>query len=308
MKWLLGLVLSMVSIVGMPSAEAGDIPSTEIVDMEVINYTDHISTSSLKEWTRLAEARVKNRKSRVLAVVYPIGEYLGKMDADWHHMGSVSQHRVLLSPEEVESIMDALEGFVGQSSCLQQREKTEELKRLRGWLETGFDSASQVAICSDLRLVMIAVQPDRPEEDLEYTWYHELYHAFQQSLRSCEDSDEDTMWIVEAGAAYFGTAMVLQRRMSLSDLKSRLLQTASEVIDRHDAELADPGIAEKGAAAFRFMVDKGWLDEERILDASLYHDCRWIAEFQADNPKVVTVKNEYHRIVNSNGGFDFETD
>jgi hypothetical protein len=156
---------------------------------------------------------------------------------------------------------------------------------------------------------MIAVQPGRSEEDLEYTWYHELYHAFQQNLRSCEDSnapEEETMWVVEAGAAYFGTAMVLQRQNRLSELKNRLLETALQIITDHNAELADPGIAEKGAAVFRLMVEKGWLEEESILDASLYHDCKWVTDFQADNPNIKTVKNTYHHIVYSNDKYDFK--
>jgi len=238
-------------------------------------------------------------------------EYIGKMDADWHHMGSVSQHRVLLTPEEIESIMTSLEEFLDQATCIRQSDKTQELTKLREWLETGFDAASQVVICSDLRLVMIAVQPNRSEEDLECTWYHELYHAFQQSLRSCDASnasEEETMWVVEAGAAYFGTAMVLQRQDRLSELKNRLLQTALQIINDHNAELVDPGIAEKGAAAFRFMVEKGWLEEESILDASLYHDCKWVTDFQADNANIKTVKNTYHHIVCSNDKCDFEGD
>ena len=158
---------------------------------------------------------------------------------------------------------------------------------------------------------MISNPPDRRDEDAENTWYHELFHAFQQGLRSCDGErhrEEDTVWIVEAGAALFATSMVLESRGRPSELKRHVLERALDAIEESDGTLTDPGIAEKGAAAFLYMVENGWLEQESVLDASLYHQCRGVTEFRDDSPNIMQVKQAYSNIVCAQGACDFRAE
>ena len=98
-----------------------------------------------------------------------------------------------------------------------------------------------------------------------------------------------------------------------------MLQTSLWDIDYYGTELktrdhtrgssSGTGIhmGNQGMAALRLMVELGWLNETRILNASLFQDCaRGGKEFRNENPKIQFIKNHYHEIEIQNGVFQFK--
>ena len=76
-------------------------------------------------------------------------------------------------------------------------------------------------------------------------------------------------------------------------------------IERHGRELADPGIAGKGLVVLRYMIEKGWLDESRLLDGSFYHNCARNSELTDSNELLAIAKANWSNIVLSNNGYNF---
>ena len=81
-------------------------------------------------------------------------------------------------------------------------------------------------------------------------------------------NNKDTGWIVEAGAEYFAQRLKSDVEGNPQSFGSRMLARGISEVERNGKELADPGIAEKGLVVFRYMIEKGWLAESRILDGS----------------------------------------
>ena len=266
-----------------------------------VNYSD-VDDVQIESWNTRAEEMILERKSAIFGILYPLGDYVGEVEVDWHHEGRVDTHEVLLNPPEIDAILEELNRFLSDASCLNSSDKREEEERIRNWLEIGFHSASQIPICTNRRVVVVAVPNDFTQDQIEYTWFHELYHGFQQMLISCDAElapNQDPMWVVEAGAAYF--SIFLQSQRAGSDYKNEILHRAYDAILEEDASLTDPGIAEKGAAVFLYMVEKGWLDEESILNADLYRTCSWVLNFADDNPQIQSVTQGYANIECPNG-------
>ena len=53
------------------------------------------------------------------------------------------------------------------------------------------------------------------------------------------------------------------------------------------------------------MIEKGWLEESRVLDGSLFHDCARVKEFSDSDPKIQYLKDHWYKIENNNGNFEF---
>jgi hypothetical protein len=54
------------------------------------------------------------------------------------------------------------------------------------------------------------------------------------------------------------------------------------------------------------MIEKGWLEESRVLDGSLFHNCARVKEFSDNDPKIKSLKRNWHKIENNNGDFEFK--
>lgn len=289
---------------------AGCAPSegpTATPGITILNHTG-IEDSALRQWTSHAASQMRSRQSQVIAVAYPVGGYIGPVEVDWHPAGRIERFEVLLSEAQVDDIMSALSDFLSAAPCMDRWRQKDDEEMLRGWLEVGYDAASQITVCDRQRIVMVAQTSEQSEAVFEGIWYHELYHSFQQQLLACElaaSPGQEFHWVVEAGAAYAATAYQLAAQQREGELKDVILQAALNAISEGSDTLTDPGIAEKGAAAFLYMVEQGWLSESDILNGALYQDCGFVTDFQDGSPNITTVKERYAQIACTDAGCYF---
>jgi hypothetical protein len=80
-----------------------------------------------------------------------------------------------------------------------------------------------------------------------------------------------------------------------------LIIKAWDIIDNYGADL-DPG-----AAALRLMIEKGMLDEESILDGSLFHDCARELVFDSSSPEIERIRESWYQIENQGGVYQFKS-
>jgi len=72
------------------------------------------------------------------------------------------------------------------------------------------------------------------------------------------------------------------------------------------SELADPGIAEKGAIALRLLAERGQLETSEVMDGSLYQNCGGQPEaFSPQNIQVAKDNWFDYSEVSRGGGFRF---
>jgi hypothetical protein len=113
--------------------------------------------------------------------------------------------------------------------------------------------------------------------DLQEFFTHELYHAFQQDLtsNSCQaqrGSESNSPWIIEGGALYF-SKFISAEINGESDPVSDILLNALHLSEGEGTNIFQGGIDGSGAAALQFLVEIKALDQDSILDGSLFHDC-----------------------------------
>ncbi len=85
-----------------------------------------------------------------------------------------------------------------------------------------------------------------------------------------------------------------------------LLENVLNDPNEFGTKLEEPAVDSKGVGALRLMIEKGWLEESRVLDGSLFHDCARVIEFSDNDPKIQYLKDHWHEIENNNGDFRFK--
>ena len=219
-------------------------------------------------------------------------------------------HKVVLNESQIKTINENVSNFLAKASCTDSLDKRRLIIGIDWWLRNGGASQAQSPICKDIRIIMISIDPDRekPRErgNLSYVFYHEAYHSFQQDLANdCRGPND--LWVIEAAAAYFGRYSVdMSHGASHKKFVNHLLEFALWHANKMGTKLEDPGVAEKGLGALRLMIEKGWLEESRVLDGSLFHDCARVIEFSDNDPKIQYLKDHWHEIENNNGDFRFK--
>ena len=170
--------------------------------------------------------------------------------------------------------------------------------------------------CRKKAWVILSIDPDRagPSTELVTTFFHEVFHTVQaRPSQPCNYSgapaDDDQLWIHEAGATFFGLEMAAE----LGNLNSDAvwwdhMDTISDLLanQQFGSELADPGIAEKGAIALRLLVERGQLETSAVMDGSLYQNCG--GQPEAFRPQNIQVAKDYwfdYSEVSEGGGFRF---
>jgi hypothetical protein len=133
---------------------------------------------------------------------------------------------------------------------------------------------------------------------------HELYHALQKdiALQSCvikrqNNSNSNFSWIVEGAAEYF--AQVVSKEMNDSYLgKNKFMSDAltSYNEDKSNVLINAGAIASRGAAAFNLMIQRNFIDEEIIIDGTLFHDCISETDYLDSNSNIITAKNNWFKI------------
>jgi len=263
---------------------------------------------------------MKSRSSSILAFIYPVGKIKIPEQPAGRHF---NQHEIMLSQNEIETILSSVEEWFKTRPCLageRHRDvRDEHLEEYRQWLEGGADASTMQAVCTDTRIVAMGItehmRNDEPLTKFQNFLIHEHYHAFQQDLEYegvCRSRSElpnaNTRWMVEGAAHYFSTSLVEEINGS-TEAHSKILEMALESYDRNGPGLLDGGESDKtGAAALRLMIEKGMLDEESILDGSLFHDCARELVFDSSSPEIESIRESWYQIELRDGVHQFKAE
>ena len=288
-------------------------PEKEATSVEIYNLTSY-SDQYLHNLAVLAESKMANLEADVLAVFYPLGDFISAAQPPTtlktNFRGATFQ-KILPAQDRV-AISSRLEEFL-KPSCPQYSGWTptdakNQADILADWILAGGGGQTQVAYCPTRRIVFVSIQTERfplmESLELERIIFHELYHGFQQDLLDCPNN-KDTGWIVEAGAEYFAQHLKSEVQGNPQGFGNFVLARGFSEAERNGKELADPGIAEKGLVVLRYMIEKGWLDESSLLDGSFYHNCARNKELSESNELLAIAKANWSNIVLSNNGYIF---
>lgn len=288
-------------------------PEREASHVEVYNLTSY-PDEYFHNLAVLAENKMANLEADVLAIFYPLGEFISAAQppTTLETIFRGATFEKILAEQDRLAISSKITEFL-KPSCPENTswtptESKNQADILADWLLAGGGGQTQVAYCPTRRVVFVSVQTDRlpltETLELERVIFHELYHAFQKDLWDCPNN-KDTGWIVEAGAEYFAQHLKSDVEGNPQSFGSRMLARGISEVERNGKELADPGIAEKGLVVFRYMIEKGWLAESRILDGSFYHNCARNEELTDSNEFLAVAKINWSKIVLSGDVYKF---
>ena len=287
--------------------------------IQVINLSSY-PTDDIQEWIALAESKMKSRKSRIFTFIYPVGKMKKpeKSIVDTNYASGVHrEHEVLLSQDEMETILSEIELWLQGDSCVDKSREVSALSDYRIFLEKGADTSFQHTLCETTRIVMMAIttqmRDHEPLENFQDFLAHELYHAFQQDLadggecrrRQRESGYRNSVWVVEGGAHYFATWLVAEIH-GRKNYRSQILDIAYQNLEREGELVYDHTPDKWGAAALSLMVEHDMITEESILDGSLFHNCARELEFDHNSPEIQHIKNSWYLIEQNNGVFQFK--
>ena len=215
-----------------------------------------------------------------LLIIYPVGDYVGELqNNDTPYRGAGFEP--VLNENEVSTIYERVLEFYGPECNVEQ-----QAYWIARYAEIGGGQQVQAALCPELsykRTVIITIDPEREKIpiELQFVFFHEIFHALQIYLPYLEDcllsdSPEDSFVLVEGSANYFSwvTAATLQN-IPKEQLMGEWLTFLRHVIAVGDSttELKDPAIAEKAAIGLYLLVQRGDLDEELLLNATIFSTC-----------------------------------
>ena len=288
--------------------------------IEIINYSSY-GTSDIEEWVTLAESKMKDRSSSVLFNIYPVGEQISEGAFLEGHPGA--QHKVILEPSQIEAVLSSMDSWLSTRSCISGGRRGRELGEWRIWLEQGVKMGLQMTLCSDTRVVFLAIS-DEDSNDLsaltnfQRVLFHESYHGFQQDLSyggECRErsrfNNANSNWMIEGAAEYFARSL-LDEINGKSNAMDELLGNALSEYDRSGAALTISGepwlSVGKGPASLRLMVEKGMLDEASIMDGSLFHDCAREMVFDSTSPEIERIRESWYQIEVRDGVHKFKAE
>jgi hypothetical protein len=319
---MLLLLTSLILLAGCSSAPTPSpippAPPAPVPSVKLINYSSY-QTEDIEKWIALAESKMQSRKSRIFTVIYPVGEMKKpetRIRSDYAD-GYYREHEVLLSQDEIETILSEIELWLKGDPCVRDEREMRALSDYRTFLEKGADSSFHLGLCETTRTVMMAIKPqmrnNEPIEHFQNFLLHEMYHAFQQDLedegecRRKQEANENrnSAWVYEGGAHYFATWLVAEIR-GKTDHFSQILDIAYHSFERNGELIYDYEPDKWGAAALGLMVKHGMITEESILDGGLFHNCARELEFDHTSPEMQHIKNSWYLIEQNGGIFQFK--
>ena len=215
-----------------------------------------------------------------LLIIYPVGDYVGELqNNDTPYKGDGFEP--ILNENEVSNIYERVLEFYGPECNVEQ-----EAYWIARYAEIGGGQQVHNLLCPELsykRTVIITIDPVRENIpiELQFVFFHEIFHALQIYLPYSDDcllsdSPEDSFFLVEGSANYFSWVTVA----TLQNIPKEQLMGEWLTFLRHliavgytTTELKDPGIAEKAAIGLYLLVQRGDLDEELLLNATIFSTC-----------------------------------
>ena len=267
--------------------------------IKIVNISDNVSTSDLTTWTTDAAAKMSSQVANVLFVSWDIGAYA----ADGTPFNT---HTVVISSEQIETLMTELDTWLN-TTC--STAVSEESAKFRAYITNGSEVSSQFAICGQYRLVLIAIIQGSTSNNSKNLAVHELYHALQQDLgdKACDtkrgiSGSNGKGWIVEGAADYFANIEVSGSSAGVQNILKLGLSAYNE---DSSALITGTGVASRGSAGVRLMVEKGALTESIILDGSLFHSCATESDYTDSNSNIVSAEANWYKIQLSSGVYSF---
>lgn len=304
MNLLKKLVIACVIIFSSLSVSSAN--SAQLKSIEIFNASS-LQNDYFINMAKYAEEQMASLAANTIVIVYPIGRFLtGENPKNNSTSFRGASHEVVLTETQVNKINLRVSNFLQKASCLSAKDKKRISMDIDWWLRNGGASQLQDPICKKNRLVMISIDPDRKRDkrDLSRVFFHELYHSFQHDLNdNCRGPND--LWVIEAGAEYFAQHSIAAYGGKPENFINDLLKFVLWHARMLGTKLKDPGVAEKGLGALRLMIQKGWLDESRILNGSFFHKCARVEEFKNSNPHVQYIKKNWHKIEKVNGAYTF---
>ncbi|MDA8564524.1 hypothetical protein N9M07_01965 [Candidatus Actinomarina sp.] len=215
-----------------------------------------------------------------LLIIYPVGDYVGELqNNDTPYRGAGFEP--VLNENEVSTIYERVLEFYGPECNVEQ-----QAYGIARYAEIGGGQQVQAALCPELsnkKTVIITIDPERKKIpiELQFVFFHEIFHALQIHLPYLDDcllsdSPEDSFALVEGGANYFAwvTTATLQN-IPKEQLMGEWLTFIKHIIavGESTTEFKDPAIAEKAAIGLYLLVQRGDLDEELLLNATIFSTC-----------------------------------
>ena len=270
-------------------------------NIKIVNVSS-VSTSNFTDWTTASAAKMQSQVANVLFVSWDIGAYVA--DAT-----PFNTHTVVITSEQIETLMTEIDTWL-KTTCLSS--VTEESATFRAYITNGSEVSSQFVICGQYRLILIGVIQGSSSDNSKNLAIHELYHALQQDLgdEDCNTKREITGsngkgWINEGAADYFSNIEMYGSSAGVQKILELGLEAYNE---DSSADITGTGVASRGSAGLRLMVERGTLTESKILDGSLFHSCATESDYTDSNSNIVTAESKWHKIEESNGTYSFKSE
>ena len=245
---------------------------------------------------------MQSQVANVLFVSWDIGAYVA--DAT-----PFNTHTVVITSEQIETLMTEIDTWL-KTTCLSS--VTEESATFRAYITNGSEVSSQFVICGQYRLILIGVIQGSSSDNSKNLAIHELYHALQQDLgdEDCNTKREITGsngkgWINEGAADYFSNIEMYGSSAGVQKILELGLEAYNE---DSSAAITGTGVASRGSAGLRLMVERGTLTESNILDGSLFHSCATESDYTDSNSNIVTAESKWYKIQESNGTYSFKSE
>ena len=291
---------------------------TQTPKLTIINHSQR-STEMMTEAFNLQESKLKSRHSAILGIVYPLGPFISGGGFD---NSPFNTHKKVLTDEQIEEIISEIDNWFQADPCMSQAPgyaREERLTDYRNWLIHGLELASHFGECARTRVVFIANLDQWSLTEFRYVWLHELYHAVQQDLetegecrRKSELLNQNTPWMVEGSAHYQATWVeeLLNGSATESyDYIDKILLDASNAFSESGPGMYDGGGAASGAGGLALMIQRGLLEEESVLDASLFHSCDREFFYDSSTPEIKFIRDSWYLIEKDNkGGYKFRSE
>ena len=270
-------------------------------NIKIVNVSS-VSTSNFTDWTTASAAKMQSQVANVLFVSWDIGAYVA--DAT-----PFNTHTVVITSEQIETLMTEIDTWL-KTTCLSS--VTEESATFRTYITNGSEVSSQFVICGQYRLILIGVIQGSSSDNSKNLAIHELYHALQQDLgdEDCNTKREITGsngkgWINEGAADYFSNIEMYGSSAGVQKILELGLEAYNE---DSSAAITGTGVASRGSAGLRLMVERGTLTESNILDGSLFHSCATESDYTDSNSNIVTAESKWYKIQESNGTYSFKSE
>ena len=269
--------------------------------LKFVNYTD-IPAEFLQENANLASSKMASRNSDVIAIIYPLGRFISNEAPSYGGTFLGAEFEVVLTNDQINELVEELQDFLEQAECRSSSDIKKFTSEVKQWLEIGGGSQLQATFCPDTRVVLYSIDEDRRRDlyDIQRVFFHELYHAFQQDLGVDCETGNSSLWVSEGAADYFANYLLAEIEDRPETFAESILHPALMLSEETGKAFEDPGIAEKGMIGLRLMVERGWLDESKIIDGSLFHNCARVNEFQHSDPRIQFIKNMWYSVEEKN--------